>query len=67
MIVIGWKTNDYRGPKAWAALWSYENTPSMMARAIAHAGTLDHAIVREHGDDYSLAKAKADLIDILNS
>ena len=39
----------------------YENTPSLLASAAAHADTLDNSIVREHGDDYSLAKAKADL------
>jgi hypothetical protein len=68
VIIIGWKTHDYRGPRTWAALWAHEDTEGNVEAALRHNAKQGHepSIVRTFPDFMSLADAKRRVRDELN-
>lgn len=67
MLILGWTTNDYRGPKAWAALWSADDTPELREAAARHIAKdkLENAVLRWRDNSMSVANAKAQIITSL--
>ncbi len=60
MLIIGWTTNDYRGPKAWAAYWSTDDTSKLRDDAARYIKTykLENAVLRWRDDTTPIEEAK---------
>lgn len=61
MLILGWRTNDDRGAKKWAALWSVCDTPASLAAARRYMrdGRLDgYVFAKDNRKDLTAAKAE---------
>ena len=67
MLIIGWKTNDYRGKRAWAAYWSREETKDLHAQAVRHIAEqgLEDGCVFIESDELSIGDAKRNVLAYL--
>jgi hypothetical protein len=52
MLILGWETNDWRGRKVWAALWTNDDTPALRddARRYLAEHKLDGDVFAEDGE-----------------
>jgi hypothetical protein len=67
MLILGWTTNDLRGRRAYAALWSNHDSPAQRASAMDYIQRrkLENAVLRWRDDKMELAEAKRQIIKSL--